>query len=38
MMLERVNFVITTEVQLPTDEMADKIAHIIFTAFGLTVG
>jgi AcrR family transcriptional regulator len=38
MMLERVNFVITTEVQLPTEEMADKIAEIIFTAFGLNVG
>ena len=37
MMLERVNFVITTEVQLPIDEMADRIADIMFAAFGLTV-
>jgi AcrR family transcriptional regulator len=37
MMLERVNFVITTEVQLPADEMADKIADIMFAAFGLAV-
>jgi AcrR family transcriptional regulator len=36
MMLERVNFVITTEVQLPADEMADRIADIMFAAFGLT--
>jgi AcrR family transcriptional regulator len=36
MMLERVNFVVTTELQLPTDEMADKIADIMFAAFGLT--
>jgi AcrR family transcriptional regulator len=38
MMLERVNFVITTEVQLPVEEMADRIADIMFAAFGLTVG
>jgi AcrR family transcriptional regulator len=38
MMLERVNFVITTEVQLPTEEMADRIADIMFAAFGLIVG
>ncbi len=37
MMLERVNFVITTEVQLPEDLMADKIADIMFAAFGLVV-
>jgi AcrR family transcriptional regulator len=37
MMLERVNFVMTTEVQLPTEEMADKIADIMFAAFGLAV-
>ncbi|HMD92386.1 MAG TPA: TetR/AcrR family transcriptional regulator, partial [Trebonia sp.] len=37
MMLERVNFVITTEVQLPADEMADRIADIMFAAFGITV-
>ena len=36
MMLERVNFVATTEVQLPTEEMADRIADIMFAAFGLT--
>jgi AcrR family transcriptional regulator len=35
-MLERVNFVVTTEVQLPVDEMADRIADIMFAAFGLT--
>src|ERR1700744_5913109 len=37
MMLERVNFVMTTEVQLPEDLMADKIADIMFAAFGLAV-
>jgi AcrR family transcriptional regulator len=37
MMLERVNFVITTEVQLPEDMMSDKIADIMFAAFGLVV-
>jgi AcrR family transcriptional regulator len=37
MMLERVNFVISTEVQLPAEEMADRIADIMFAAFGLTV-
>jgi len=36
MMLERVNFVVTTEVQLPIDEMSDRIAEIMFAAFGLT--
>jgi AcrR family transcriptional regulator len=36
MMLERVNFVATTEVRLPVEEMADKIADIMFAAFGLT--
>jgi AcrR family transcriptional regulator len=36
MMLERVNFVITTEVQMPAEEMADKIADIMFAAFGLS--
>jgi AcrR family transcriptional regulator len=36
MMLERVNFVMTTEVPLPPDPMADKIADIMFAAFGLT--
>ncbi|HUN35804.1 MAG TPA: TetR/AcrR family transcriptional regulator [Trebonia sp.] len=37
MMLERVNFVISTEVQLPAEEMADRIADIMFAAFGLAV-
>lgn len=35
MMLERVNFVMTTEVRLPADEMNDRIADIMFAAFGL---
>jgi AcrR family transcriptional regulator len=37
MMLERVNFVTTTEVELPQDLMADKIADIMFAAFGLII-
>jgi AcrR family transcriptional regulator len=37
MMLERVNFVMTTEVRLPEDLMADKIADIMFAAFGLII-
>ena len=37
MMLERVNFLISTEVKLPEDEMADRIADIMFAAFGLSV-
>ena len=37
MMLERVNFVMTTEVPLPEDLMADKIADIMFAAFGLAL-
>ena len=37
MMIERVNFVMTTEVQLPEELMADKIADILFAAFGLVV-
>ena len=37
MMLERVNFVMTTEVQLPEDLMADKIADIMFAAFGIVI-
>lgn len=36
MMLERVNYLISTEVQLPVPEMSDKIADIMFAAFGLT--
>ncbi len=35
MMLERINFVMTTEVPLPEDIMTEKIADIIFAAFGL---
>ncbi|HLI42366.1 MAG TPA: TetR/AcrR family transcriptional regulator [Streptosporangiaceae bacterium] len=37
MMLERVNFLITTEIRLPEEEMADRIADIMFAAFGLGV-
>jgi AcrR family transcriptional regulator len=37
MMLERVNYLISAEVQLPEDEMADRIADIMFAAFGLNV-
>ena len=37
MMLERVNFVMTTEVDLPNELMADKIADIMFAAFGLVI-
>jgi AcrR family transcriptional regulator len=37
MMLERVNFVMTTEVRLPEDLMADKIADIMFAAFGIAI-
>jgi AcrR family transcriptional regulator len=35
MMIERVNFVMTTEVPLDEELMADKIADIMFAAFGL---
>ena len=37
MMLERVNYLISAEVPLPPDEMADRIADIMFAAFGLNV-
>jgi AcrR family transcriptional regulator len=37
MMIERVNFVMTTEVPLDADLMADKIADILFAAFGLAI-
>src|ERR1700742_4070163 len=37
MMLERVNYLISAEVPLPPDEMADRIADIMFSAFGLNV-
>jgi AcrR family transcriptional regulator len=37
MMLERVNYLISTDVQLPVEEMSDRIADIMFAAFGLTV-
>jgi AcrR family transcriptional regulator len=33
MMLERVNYLITTEVELPQEEMADRISDIIYAAF-----
>src|ERR1700685_1577783 len=36
MMLERVNYLISTDVQLPVEEMSDRIADIMFAAFGLT--
>ena len=37
MMLERVNYLISAEIQLPENEMADRIADIMFAAFGLNV-
>ena len=37
MMLERVNYLISAEVQLPEDEMADRIADIMYAAFGLNM-
>jgi hypothetical protein len=37
MMLERVNFLVSTEIHLPETEMADRIADIMFSAFGLNV-
>ena len=37
MMLERVNYLISAEVGLPEDEMADRIADIMFAAFGLNM-
>jgi hypothetical protein len=37
MMLERVNYLISADVRLPEDEMADRIADIMFSAFGLNV-
>jgi len=37
MMLERVNYLISAEVPLPEDEMADRIADIMFAAFGLNM-
>ena len=37
MMLERVNYLISAEVQLPENEMADRIADIMFAAFGLNL-
>jgi AcrR family transcriptional regulator len=37
MMLERVNYLISAEVPLPEEEMADRIADIMFAAFGLSV-
>src|SRR5580704_1953564 len=35
MMLERVNYLISAEVRLPEEEMADRIADIMYAAFGL---
>ena len=37
MMLERVNYLISAEIQLPENEMADRIADIMFAAFGLNL-
>jgi AcrR family transcriptional regulator len=37
MMLERVNYLISTDVQLPVAEMSDRIADIMFAGFGLAV-
>jgi hypothetical protein len=37
MMLERVNYLISADVRLPEEEMADRIADIMFAAFGLNV-
>jgi AcrR family transcriptional regulator len=37
MMLERVNYLISAEVPLPEDEMADRIADIMYAAFGLNL-
>jgi hypothetical protein len=33
MMLERVNYLLSAEVKLPVDEMANRIADIMFAAF-----
>jgi AcrR family transcriptional regulator len=37
MMLERVNYLISAEVPLPEEEMADRIADIMYAAFGLNL-
>src|ERR1700745_1848235 len=37
MMLERVNYLISADVRLPEDEMADRIADIMFSAFRLNL-
>src|ERR1700677_3840308 len=37
MMLERVNYLISAEVRLPEDDMADRIADIMYAAFGLNL-
>jgi AcrR family transcriptional regulator len=34
MMLERINYLLSAEVKLPVDEMANRIADIMFAAFG----
>jgi AcrR family transcriptional regulator len=35
LMLERINYLISAEIQLPVEEMIDRIADIMFAAFGL---
>ena len=37
MMLERVNYLISAEVRLPEEEMSDRIADIMYAAFGLNI-
>jgi AcrR family transcriptional regulator len=37
MMLERVNYLISAEVRLPEEKMADRIADVMFAAFGLNL-
>src|ERR1035437_5604118 len=37
MMLERVNYLISAEVPLPEDELASRIAEIMYAAFGLNL-
>jgi AcrR family transcriptional regulator len=34
MMLERINYLLSAEVKLPVDEMANRVADIMFAAFG----
>jgi AcrR family transcriptional regulator len=35
LMLERINYLISAEIQLPVEEMIDRLADIMFAAFGL---